>query len=133
MKQFKNLAEMLEAPEAVRHFLANVIKVAKDPFEEALGGNVFLVEDPTDLNELVIDTFSGATALQTAGTMDNASWIDKEKTYALFFTAISDSGGPGYFVPAHIVEGCPNLQETMRLTEEENKKMRKQAREAAKK
>jgi hypothetical protein len=116
MKQFRNLPEMLQAPEPIRKFIAKTIGKARQPFEEALGGNVFLVEHEADLSELTIDHFSGANALETAGAIDIADWIDDEHTYALFFSATNDSGGPGYFVPAHIVQNSGNLSETMVLS-----------------
>jgi hypothetical protein len=123
MKQFRNIPEILGAPDPVRRYIGKVIGSAKKPFEEALGGNVFLVEEWNDLKEVTIDYFSGANALETAGQLDIAEWADEDKTFAFFFSATNESGGPGYFVPAHLMNG--NLLETINLSTKPKRSKRK--------
>ena len=117
MKQFRNLPEMISAPEEIKYFLSKIVskQAKKMPFEELFGGNVFIVETLEDLKQIEVD-IEGGTAYDTSGQVENVTWSDNREWVALH-TPTSDSGGAIYFVPSAMVYSHRPLGNTVDASE----------------
>jgi hypothetical protein len=90
------------------------------------GGPICIVETAEDLKE--IKTFEEheyqerwLDITEKASTFDIACWVHKEKEWAQFWNATNNSGGTVYYVHNSLVYIYPSIQETIRLTNLDNK------------
>lgn len=131
MKQFKNISELLTAPESIYKYHKQVFRqiaeetgesvedVMKEPFEYVLGGDIFLVERFDDLCYIqttkVDINGKWMTLLQTSDAFDACEWIGD---YVYIFYATNNAGGPSFWVPKSIVEESGFLRDSIEKTKQ---------------
>jgi hypothetical protein len=127
MKEANTLEEMIEKgfPDEVvqemQHLFADLEGEYDDKeFDFVLGGKVYLVEEVEDLS--LVDTCLQSedasrwlNLSETAGGFDDARYTE-DGTFAVFFMATNNAGGPVYYVPREVADRCPNVEESIRLT-----------------
>jgi hypothetical protein len=117
MKEFTNFAELINAPLDVRNYLAPIIKREKGPFDEIVGGNIFLVETLEDLKEIPVYSVDRADALEAWPTVFEyegeigfeLAQYTHNRDHLFVYHAVNDSGGPSWFIPRSIYLQRPNL------------------------
>lgn len=130
MRQFKNIAELLTAPELIYKYHKQVFKqiaeetgenlenVMKDPFENVLGGDIFLIERFDDLCYIQTtkeDTNGNwMTLLQTSDAFDACEWIGD---YVYIFCATNNAGGPSFWIPRKVVDKSNFVRDSLVLTQ----------------
>jgi hypothetical protein len=91
-------------------------------FEADFGGDVFLIESLEDLDK--IDTLVEDLNLssnrwlnirETASSFDQAAYLPG-RAWAIMWMATNNNGGPTYFIPKAIVDQCPNIEASMKLS-----------------
>jgi hypothetical protein len=91
-------------------------------FEDDFGGDVFLIEKLEDLDQ--IDTLVEDLNLsssrwlnirESASSFDQAAYLPN-RTWAILWMATNNNGGPSYFIPKAVVDQCPNIETSMRLS-----------------
>jgi hypothetical protein len=117
MKTFKTTNDYEAMPKDVRNHLDFVLNGEHGAFDALLGGDVYLVEQVTDLTEITVDYESGGTAADTVAPLDAA---EMHGDHAVFFIATNDAGGPCYFIPKWIVDSCVIVREIIRVSHETN-------------
>ena len=119
MQIFKNADELQHAPAEIREHLGAILGDQDDPFESCLGGWVCVVEDLSDLAEVVTAAPSlsepgrWASVLERPGAVDSAQWVGD---YLEFLLCSNNAGGTTYYIPRAIVARCPNLERSMEMT-----------------
>ena len=125
MKSYNSLADLKEAPEAIREYYEGFlyeIDLKGDDFGAELGGSVHIVEQAEDLNEISsnYEKAEGGylSLLEHPGLfdwcgwdtiLDNAAELGFKEDYFFVFYATSNSGGPTFWIPREIVSVSPNI------------------------
>lgn len=130
MKIFKQMSQLLMAPEMIYKHYKQVFRqiaeeteedlenVMREPFENTLGGDVFIIERFDDLCH--IQTNKGdingkwMTLLQTADSFDVCEWIGD---YVYIFYATNNAGGPSFWVPREVVNESGFVRDSIGLTQ----------------
>lgn len=107
MKTFTSTNDYIRLPIEIRNYLDKALGGEKGQFDVLLGGDVGLVEELTDLQEITVDYINGGTAADTVCQIDAVKPVGN---YVMFFTATNDAGGPSYFIPKWMVNNSPILQ-----------------------
>lgn len=87
------------------------------------GGYFYLIETVEDLKNIETAKLSPdrqiyLNILEAASQFDNAEELTDG--YVTLFLATNNSGGNTYIIPKNIVDQCPNIKESIRLTNENN-------------
>jgi hypothetical protein len=127
MKEYKNYEELKEAPEEVFNHMALMEDHPDSPppnvnFEEWWGGNIYLLESEEELDNISTtittdDDSRWKTIRETADSFDDCRLL-RSGNYVVIFTATTDAGGPTYFIPKVIVDKCPHVMESVKLSKE---------------
>jgi hypothetical protein len=119
MKSYNSLADLKEAPEAIRNYYNKIYEDTAisidESFMDALGGDINLITSVEDLSHIYGDFDSAKNLSNTSFSFDQCAW---EGDYVLIFTATNNAGGPSYWIPRSIAEDAPYVLESIRLTED---------------
>lgn len=131
MKTYTTLAEM-ENDGVVHTFASPVLKFMRaisvpgnlsGNFELDFGGDVYLVETLEDLDSIYtlvedpVDDSRWLNIREAASTFDQAAYLHGRE-WAMLWMATNNNGGSSYFIPRTIVDQCPHIEESMRLSSE---------------
>ena len=122
MKSCNSLADLTEAPEAIREYYEGFlyeIDLKGDDFGAELGGSVHIVEQAEDLNEISsnYEKAEGGylSLLEHPGLFDWCGWdttVDHagfKGDYFFIFYATNNAGGPTFWIPREIALSVPNV------------------------
>jgi len=96
--------------------------VENDDFDELLGGLVYVVETPEDLKEISTmqenkETGEWRSLFEVPSSYDIAHFVGPNREYVLIALIVCNEGGPSFFIPKEVYEKCPNVTESIKLTE----------------
>lgn len=125
MKSYNSLADLKEAPEAIRNYYEGFLyesDLKGDAFDAELGGLVYIVEQVEDLNEISsgYEKAEGGylSLLEHPGLFDWCGWdtiFDNAEDfgfkgdYFFVFYATNNAGGPTFWIPREIALSVPNV------------------------
>lgn len=120
MQQFNTYAELIAATSVSEEiklevnavFLLNDLKTT-DTFNFSLGGPVCLLETINDIHNWKKELFFGPYE-----NFDLAYYLPSGE-HALLFEALGNEGGPTFFIPRDLYLQIPNIQESIKLSNEE--------------
>jgi hypothetical protein len=109
MLLLRNTKEYYEAEVAdeIREVIDTVIEESDEPFENSLGGDIFIVESAEDLERIPawnIDGNEGDNIVNTVGSWEIAEKLSER--WAFLWLGTNNSGGPAYFIPARLWGLC---------------------------
>jgi len=130
MKQFRTFTEVKsnvpsdlesEIEDIVNKFRRQEDIAGEFDFEEYFGGCVFLVEELSDLKEILthvvnIESNEWDNLLNTHSSFDIAEYVCNGN-YAFIFDITNNSGGPSYYIPRAIADQCDHVAMAIDLSE----------------
>jgi len=102
-----------DMPSDIRDHVEEALAGVLGSFDALLGGDVFVLEQLEELNEITVDYENGGTAADTVGPVDVAVRLSE---HTLLLLVTNDAGGPSYFIPNLLADHCIIVQSIIKAT-----------------
>ena len=127
MKIYKSFDDLVSAPKEIYdYFMAmesSQVPLTSTEFVESYGGNVYVIETLVDLHEIKGNEESESSVNEWASILEKPSEFDicrytRSGKFVEIYCTTTDAGGPSFFIPREVADRCPNVTESIKLSNE---------------